>query len=118
MIQISQLIRDLRKKRGFTQERLAELVHCSLVHIGRIETGKNKPSFELFEKILSALSVGADDFFEVLGEMADDKESNELISQLSHKLRSLPKERIKTISKMVDILKEEFDHQNSPKSRQ
>ena len=38
-------LRALRKERGYTQERLAELIKLSTRHIAGIEKGEANPSF-------------------------------------------------------------------------
>lgn len=50
-------IKELRKARGLTQEKLAELVGIGTSNISYIETGKYAPSSESFEKIVEALGV-------------------------------------------------------------
>ena len=53
-------IRTLRKKRGLSQERLAELTDLSTVHISHIETAHTKLSLPALVEIANALSVTAD----------------------------------------------------------
>lgn len=50
-------IKEVRKAKGLTQERLAELVGIGTPNISYIETGKFSPSIETFEKIAEALEV-------------------------------------------------------------
>ena len=40
-------LRAVRKERGYTQERLAELTKLSTRHIASIEKGEANPSFEV-----------------------------------------------------------------------
>lgn len=47
----------MRKKAGYTQEKLAEKIKVSLTFIGLIETGKRRPSMKTLQKIASALGV-------------------------------------------------------------
>ena len=42
-IALGQRIRDLRRKRGLTQEKLAELVDLSVPYISHLERGTKKP---------------------------------------------------------------------------
>ena len=57
-LKLSQKIREIRMKRGYTQEDLAELVKTSYKYIQRIE-GKNPPDLRVssVEKIAKALGV-------------------------------------------------------------
>lgn len=54
-------IKDIRKKRGFTQEQLSEMVSCSNTFICYIEKGKKCVSLDMFIDIANALNVSADE---------------------------------------------------------
>jgi transcriptional regulator with XRE-family HTH domain len=51
-------ISTLRKRRGWTQERLAKKVRVSRVTIGRIEIGHSRPSLALLERLAKVFGVG------------------------------------------------------------
>lgn len=50
-------IRRIRKERGMTQEKLAELCNTSVSYIGLLEIGRNVPKLSTIEKIADALGV-------------------------------------------------------------
>lgn len=50
-------LRSVRKAVGLTQEELAHLANTSQVHISRIETGTQKPTLEMMERITKALQL-------------------------------------------------------------
>ena len=54
-------IRNLRKKRGLTQEQLAERLSLSPTHLSNIETGTTRVSLSSIVKIANALDVTVDD---------------------------------------------------------
>ncbi|MBQ9350356.1 helix-turn-helix domain-containing protein [Phyllobacterium sp.] len=56
-------VRHHRKAKGWTLERLAELVGVSQETIGKIERGKAAPLFETADKIATALDVPASILF-------------------------------------------------------
>lgn len=56
-------LRAVRKERGYTQERLAELTKLSTHHIAGIEKGEANPSFEVLYTITSVLGVSFDAIF-------------------------------------------------------
>ena len=58
-IQLGQRVKELRNKRGITQEKLAELTKTSYKYIQRIEGKTNPPDVRLstIEKIAKALKV-------------------------------------------------------------
>ena len=56
-------LRAVRKERGYTQERLAELTKLSTRHIAGIEKGEANPSFEVLYTIITALGTSFDAIF-------------------------------------------------------
>ena len=52
---------EIRKARGVTQERLAELTGVHRVTIARIETGEVSPKAETLKRLADALGVYVDD---------------------------------------------------------
>lgn len=55
-----QRIRKLRKARGLSQEKLAEMLDISVTHMSHIETANTKMSFSLIIKIAEILDVSLD----------------------------------------------------------
>lgn len=58
---IGQRIREGRKIRGLSQERLAEEIGISTTHMSHIETGNTKLSLPVLASIASALNISADE---------------------------------------------------------
>ena len=54
-IALGQRIRDLRRKRGLTQEKLAELVDLSVPYISHLERGTKKPSLAVLIRLAELL---------------------------------------------------------------
>lgn len=54
-------IQRLRKKAGFTQEKLAENAGLSVTFIGLLESGLRKPSLKTLQKIANVIGVKARD---------------------------------------------------------
>lgn len=51
-------LRASRKEKGFTQEKLAEMVGCEVRYLRDLESGKkNNPSFLLVVRICSCLGI-------------------------------------------------------------
>ena len=50
-------IKEIRKKRGLTQEKLAECAGIETPSLSNIENGKNYPNHETLEKLSKALDV-------------------------------------------------------------
>lgn len=51
------LIREKRKEKGLSQERLAELVQVSQPFIAEIESGRKKPSVDVLMRICAVLDI-------------------------------------------------------------
>ncbi|WP_165177907.1 helix-turn-helix domain-containing protein [Desulfovibrio sp. ZJ369] len=55
LVLLGKRIRDLRRKHGFSQERLAELCEISSRHLSEIERGASNPSYLVLARIAQAL---------------------------------------------------------------
>ena len=62
--QFGERLRDLRKQKEMTQERLAEEALISVDFLSLIERGINAPSFDTLEKLAIVLDVPVKYFFE------------------------------------------------------
>lgn len=59
---ISENLKKLREKKGYSLEKVARLADLSLNTIVKVENGVNKnPTIETLTKIAKALEVGVDD---------------------------------------------------------
>ncbi|HEX9460467.1 MAG TPA: helix-turn-helix transcriptional regulator [Thermoanaerobaculia bacterium] len=56
-------VRELRRERGFSQERLAELASIHENHVRRIEGGTANPSYLVIGRIARALGVNPSALF-------------------------------------------------------
>ncbi len=56
-------IKEIRKFRGLTQEKLSEMIDLETSSLSGIESGRFYPSLHVLEKIASALEVELIDFF-------------------------------------------------------
>jgi len=62
-IEFGKRLGKVRKKSGFTQEKLATITHLSVTFIGLVETGRRRPSLKTLEKITTALKVSPRDLW-------------------------------------------------------
>lgn len=53
----SDVVREIRKQRGFTQEKLAELLECSVETISKLERGVTSPRLGTIEKLSLKLKI-------------------------------------------------------------
>ena len=57
-------VKELRKRRGLTQENLAEKINIGIRSLGKIETGHSFPSCETLEKLIIALDTNNSELFD------------------------------------------------------
>lgn len=79
-------IRELRKRKGLTQEQLAETLGIDQKHMSRIELGKSYPSLDRLIMISEAMRISLPELFDFMhmsgkGERAQRIE--EMVLQLS-----------------------------------
>ena len=93
-------IKEMRKARGLTQERLAEMVDIEQKHVSRIELGKNYPTIDRLEKLAEALNVPLTGFFDFL-HLENDGERAMNIEEM---LKELDKDSRKMAYKMIKAI--------------
>ena len=59
-IEFKDILRELRKERGLTQQQLAEQLKLSLSIISKWENGKHQPSIEDLKLLVNFFNVSAD----------------------------------------------------------
>ena len=79
---IGKRIRDARKKLGFTQEALGEMVGLSTSHVCHIEGGRTKPSLHSIVQIANVLHTSVDRILSDNLELPYDSYSNNFLSEL------------------------------------
>lgn len=77
-------IKDYRKRKGYTQAQLAELVNVDDKHISCIESGKNFPSPDLIERFAKALELEPKDLFEFYHLQEPEDLKSEIIFMLDN----------------------------------
>jgi len=60
------MIKEYRKKRKLTQEKLAELLDISPRQLQRIENGSSETSLKTLKKLIKVLDISDDDIVEFL----------------------------------------------------
>ncbi len=75
-------IRDLRKGRGLTIERLAEIAHVGEKYLGDIERGKENPTVATLDKLSRALGVAVHQILNYEHELAGEKNFRRRINQI------------------------------------
>lgn len=94
-------LKELRKQKNLSQERLAELIGVESTTLSNIENGRNYPLFATLEKILDVLEVNFIDVFK----FQHHETPENLISQINKILNDNP-DRIKDFYKIAKALTE------------
>ena len=99
---ISKRIRLLRLERGYTQEQLEEMADLGTNYIYKLENLSTNLKIQTLEKVMEALKVDLDTFFDI-----QLKEEDPKISLLVDELKTLPTEqRSRVLDALILILKE------------
>ena len=92
-------LRELRKRKGSNQEKLAEMIEVDPTTISNIENGKNYPSLINLENLLNVLDSSFLEAFDF--EHKNKKE--DLLSQINEKLKNNP-DKLEDFYKIVMAL--------------
>ncbi len=93
-------VKEIRKTRKITQEKLSEIIGVDNGYISKLEVGQNFPSIGTLEKIANALNVELVDFFQ----FSSPKEKD-LKSEINKIYDSLSKENQYTLYMVAKGLK-------------
>lgn len=92
-------LRELRKRKGINQEKLAEYINVEPATISNIENGKNYPSMINLENIIKVLGVTFTEVFD----FEHKNNSENLIVQINEKLKAYP-DKLEDFYKIVIAL--------------
>lgn len=93
-------IKTIRKKKGLTQEKLAEAVSCNTSHISNIENNYTKVSLNVLLAIANVLGTTIDS---LIGEQYDEP-SKGIEHDIIEKVRKFGNEKKKKVLKILEIL--------------
>ncbi len=65
---VAEIIRELRQKKGISQEKLADAIDSHQVYISEIENGKKIPSLPVIYKATQFFGISLSDFAKMLEE--------------------------------------------------
>lgn len=91
-------IREARKKKGYTQEKLAEMSDIGTMYLGEIERGVKMPSMKIFIGILESLDVSAD--YILRNELTSGRDF--IFDEITQKLEALTPKQRKTANDILD----------------
>lgn len=92
--------KEIRKKFGYTQDKMAEIAGIEPQSISKIESGKNFPLLSNLEKIANNLGINLEDFFCYEHKCSEEILKNNL-NEIFDKLSLEDKERLLRIAKAL-----------------
>lgn len=115
---LSEKVKILRKKKGISQQQLADLLDIHLTNLNRLEKGHSQPSIDVIKKLVNIFEVSADyllndqiDSFEIDIEHKNIADKIRLIDKLEDKDREALIQVIDTMltkQKMRDVLNQQM----------
>ncbi|HBA40045.1 MAG TPA: XRE family transcriptional regulator [Deltaproteobacteria bacterium] len=96
-------VRELRKKKGLTQERLAEIAALDVKYLGGIERGTENPTIETLEKLANALSVRVSQILDFEHEIHGERLLRRRINQVLDKCNE---RELQIILRLVSAVKD------------
>jgi transcriptional regulator with XRE-family HTH domain len=94
--QLAARIKELRQRAGLTQEALALKAYMHVSFLSEIERGLKKPSIESLDKLLTALGMSFQEFFNFEIEVSELRESPAL-NKLTVELKNRSEREIELI---------------------
>ncbi len=96
-------LRELRKKKGLTLERLGETAGLDVKYLGGIERGRENPTVATLEKLAGALSVKVHQILSFEHEIHGERQLRRRITQI---LEKCDEKELQTIIRLVTAIKD------------
>lgn len=96
---VGRRIKEIRKKKGLSQEKLAELVDIEQNTLSCIETGNNFCTAETLEKIINALEIDPAELFD----FGHQKDNETLLQEINSMLKKTP-DKIPEVYKVIKAI--------------
>ena len=106
-LKIGAVIKDFRKRNGYTQEQLAELIEITPGFLGQVERDETYPNIENLTRIIHILNIDANYIF--YKQEIPDSDSELLLNEINIVLRNLSyyeQEYILSMSKKLKSLRD------------
>lgn len=96
--QLGARIKEIRKAKGLSQEKLSEKIGIDAKHLSRIEVGGSFPSLDALAKLAKVLNVEMKEFFEFAHEAENPRELKEVLNSL---MKEATEEKLKIAVKVL-----------------
>lgn len=102
---IGNKIRNIRKKRGLSQEELSHLANMNTSFLSDLERDKKNPSLESLEKVTTALDITLEQLFQHTQPNLNNPESK-ILDEVINRVQVLSIDNQKRILEMITIMTE------------
>ncbi len=99
---LGERLREIRKKFGYTQEKMAEIIGVEPQSISKIESGKNFPLLSNLEKIADNFDLNLKDFFDFEHKVSPDVAKKEIL-RIFGSLSKENQEKLLRIAKILEL---------------
>ncbi len=99
---LGERLREIRKKFGYTQEKMSEIVGVEPQSISKIESGKNFPLLTNLEKIADNFNLELKDFFDFEHKNSSDTIRKEVLKTFDG-LSKENQEKLLRIAKILEL---------------
>lgn len=97
---VGERIRNIRQARGLSQEQLAFKANLNTSFIGQIERAEKRATIETIEKIVIALDISFEEFFNFKSDISQYADS-EVIDKIAFELNGRSKEEQEAVYSFV-----------------
>lgn len=103
---VGENIRQLRKKRGLSQEQLAFRADINASYMGQVERGEKNPTIDVLSKIANALQTPLEMLVNVSSppDVADDLDPEGYANKIVHQIHGLSLKEQEAVYKIVKQL--------------
>jgi transcriptional regulator with XRE-family HTH domain len=105
-------VRGIRRKRGLTQQQLAERIERSTNAVSALERGVSLPTFETIERLAEALDTPVREFFDTNGVDSDPKREA-LLTAMITTARALSVDDLALALAILDLMAQRVDGKRS-----
>lgn len=98
---LGQRIKEIRKAKGLTQEKLAEIIEMETGSLSAIESGRHFPSLLTLEKIANHFDVQLQVFFDFSNDLSEE----ELINRTIKNILKMKRQDVYCIYKATEFYK-------------
>lgn len=95
-------VNELRKKYGFSQKKLANMINVHQTAISQWETGRTNPDFEVATKLCKIFGVSLE--YLMCQDIADDSEPSSPNSELYNLINQMDSDQLAELENYVDFI--------------